>query len=483
MTRHAPQSDRFIAEFEKELSVILENLGIHDKVDISQIDSETEEPPMVTLETLRHALHCDVYDLLPGMKTGAPSPRYHQLHAIDWVIKKLTRSNSDRSLLGVSNPWQSLGLLIADAPGLGKTLIILGVLSWVRCWALSGSRFGSFCGITSMDEVSGPVIIACPGSVQLQWQLEARRWIPSGSYEFFLYPTAGRDKQLWWKNTYQESNTAEQYRVIIISHTTLTMEYKSLSADTFKETEADYKTIFDANPWLVVVDEAHMARNEGTNLFKALCELQSGTPCRLLLTATPIHNRVEDILSMISLMGIKLTNSETKLVKHIKRSLPLFRAKARQYLESTLKEPTLSGDQDHSPVLDERSMAKRIGFGKDYIEGTIRAAKSLLRGQFIRRDHGSRDWEGNPLLVLPNKRISTVEVTLSPEDRRCYEKARGASKQGLIAKEANCKVKLSILSSLRISLTRLSRILCRTNAEGLYIELHSFSPHQEYQTG
>jgi SNF2 family DNA or RNA helicase len=480
MIRHVPLADRVIREFEEELQVLLKSFGTPDEAEVPQNDSETEEPPMVTLEILRRTLHCDGSDLLPGMKPDAPSLRFHQLQAIEWVIKKLTKLILDPSSSDVPNSWQSLGLLIADAPGLGKTLIILGFLSWVRTWALSESLSTSFCGTTSIGEVSGPVVITCPVSVQLQWQLEARRWIPSGSYEFFQYPTAERERRLWWKNTYHESKTAEHYRVIIVSHTTLASEHKSRDEAAIESTDVDHKTIFDANPWLVVVDEAHMARNEGTNLFKALRKLSSGTLCQLLLTATPIHNRVEDILSIISLMGINLTQKETKIVKHIKRSMPLFRTKARQYLEYTLKGPSPSDDLDHSLVLHDQSMTKRIGFGRDYIEKTIKIAKSFLRGQFIRRDHSSRDWKGNPLLVLPDKKIVTTKVKLNSEDRYYYEKAREARKYGFNPKEGNYKVKLNPLVSPIIHLTRPPRTSCQTNEEGLYIELDSFLPHQEY---
>ena len=53
-------------------------------------------------------------------------------------------------------------------------------------------------------------------------------------------------------------------------------------------------------PGLVVVDEAHHARNRATNRFRALSSLVHGADV-LLLTATPVHNRPRDLEALQSL--------------------------------------------------------------------------------------------------------------------------------------------------------------------------------------
>jgi superfamily II DNA or RNA helicase len=50
----------------------------------------------------------------------------------------------------------------------------------------------------------------------------------------------------------------------------------------------------------VVVDEAHRFRNPDTNRYRALARLVVGSPV-LLVTATPIHNRVADLLHLLRL--------------------------------------------------------------------------------------------------------------------------------------------------------------------------------------
>lgn len=53
-------------------------------------------------------------------------------------------------------------------------------------------------------------------------------------------------------------------------------------------------------PSLVIVDEAHHARNPATRRYRALAELTAGARV-LLLSATPIHNRAADLRALLAL--------------------------------------------------------------------------------------------------------------------------------------------------------------------------------------
>ncbi len=55
-----------------------------------------------------------------------------------------------------------------------------------------------------------------------------------------------------------------------------------------------------SRPSLVIVDEAHHFRNPHTRRYHALARLTASARV-LLLTATPVHNRVEDLASLLSL--------------------------------------------------------------------------------------------------------------------------------------------------------------------------------------
>lgn len=56
----------------------------------------------------------------------------------------------------------------------------------------------------------------------------------------------------------------------------------------------------DATPDLLIADESHHLRNPSTRRYRALARLCAATPV-LLLTATPVHNRIDDLRAQLAL--------------------------------------------------------------------------------------------------------------------------------------------------------------------------------------
>ncbi len=78
-------------------------------------------------------------------------------------------------------------------------------------------------------------------------------------------------------------------------HDTLIITHESLSKDPYRPLPSP--TV----PYrLFVVDEAHRFRNPATNRYRALARLVAGRQM-LLVTATPIHNRIADLLHLLRL--------------------------------------------------------------------------------------------------------------------------------------------------------------------------------------
>lgn len=105
---------------------------------------------------------------------------------------------------------------------------------------------------------------------------------------------------------------------------------------------------------LVIIDEAHHARNQRTNRYLALESLVRGARV-LLLTATPIHNRRDDLVALLALfLGSRaraLTSSELGLcvVRRQQNQLP-------QPLGIPSVQPTIFHDIPDEPALVERLM-------------------------------------------------------------------------------------------------------------------------------
>ena len=79
----------------------------------------------------------------------------------------------------------------------------------------------------------------------------------------------------------------------------------------------------DARPALLILDEAHHARNPKARRYAALADLAWGARV-LLLTATPIHNRTRDLRALIALfLGSAVDQmSEADLLRSVVRRTP-----------------------------------------------------------------------------------------------------------------------------------------------------------------
>ncbi|HEX9083205.1 MAG TPA: helicase-related protein, partial [Gemmatimonadaceae bacterium] len=92
---------------------------------------------------------------------------------------------------------------------------------------------------------------------------------------------------------------------------------------------------------LIVVDEAHHARNPATNRYFALASLARGARV-LLLSATPIHNRRADLVSLLSLF----LGSRARSMTSAELALCVVRREHGQ-LEGTLAIPAVSSPTHH----------------------------------------------------------------------------------------------------------------------------------------
>jgi hypothetical protein len=85
-----------------------------------------------SLESIRKELACNE-GFISGMNPTAPKLVWHQLIAVVWITEKLSGGEQRDGPVDVGKEG---GLLLGDAPGLGKTLIVLALLAWLYAWDL-----------------------------------------------------------------------------------------------------------------------------------------------------------------------------------------------------------------------------------------------------------------------------------------------------------------------------------------------------------
>lgn len=171
-------------------------------------------------------------------------------------------SGTDVQIAGLGGelmPFQKVGVvyasrvkrcLIADQPGLGKTMIALATIQNISAY---------------------PALVVCPASVKLNWQRETRKWL------------VGK------KTSVINGYGAGYYRtdIVIINYDILTKHIEALKNINFKA---------------IVLDESHYVKSSKTQRTKVCRELSSNIPIRLLLTGTPILNKPKELISQLQII-------------------------------------------------------------------------------------------------------------------------------------------------------------------------------------
>jgi len=151
-------------------------------------------------------------------------------------------------------------VLIADEPGLGKTMQALGAVQ-------SMSNF--------------PVIVICPASVKQNWAREAKKWLPHVKVKVL----SGSAEPL----THFDGSPI--YDMVIIN-------YNVKVIDKWMTNLVKY------NPGAIICDEAHALKNHAAQQTQAVEYLLENTSARrIFLSGTPVVNRPMEFFQIISLLG------------------------------------------------------------------------------------------------------------------------------------------------------------------------------------
>lgn len=157
---------------------------------------------------------------------------------------------------GVAYAAQAKRTFIADQMGLGKTIEALATLEAV----------GAF-----------PALIVCPASLKLNWQQEAKKWLPNRTVSLFQ----------------KEVNTD----ISIINYDIL----KKLISE---EGQGKNKKVFSNYQFVgIVFDEFHYAKNADAKRTVYANAIAKNASICLGLTGTPVLNRPYELVSQLDILG------------------------------------------------------------------------------------------------------------------------------------------------------------------------------------
>jgi SNF2 family DNA or RNA helicase len=200
-------------------------------------------------------------------------------------------------------------------------------------------------------------VVVCPPSVSHNWRREAKKWCPWAK----AYIVKGRSTPIPKK------------------HIDLLILPWSVLADRYLE-------ILGRSPNLLIVDEAHFAKNEDALRSQALHLLARGVPRLLLLTGTPLINNERELRVLRGLFGVEDPPMIRRLLEDVAKDIP---PKTRSVLGVELHAKTRAeyskAESDFETWL-EKELRKRLDAGEaEAVAHRALAAEALVKVGYLRR--------------------------------------------------------------------------------------------------
>lgn len=283
------------------------------------------------------------------------------------------------------------GGILADAMGLGKTIMTIALLlSDSSKGCITTQHTTQICGeasglgelpIQSHDAVKklaspfsfsklrkpktpligGGNLIICPMTLLGQWKAEIEAHTKPGTVNIYVHYGQNRPK---------EASFIGQSDIVLTTYGVVASEFST-------ESSTENGGLYSVHWFRVVLDEAHMIKSSKSLISLAAAALTADR--RWCLTGTPIQNNLEDIYSLFRFLRV---------------------------------EPWRNWALWHKLVQ------------KPYEEGDERGLKlvqSILRPIMLRRNKNSTDKEGRPILILPPVNIEVNYCDLSEAEKDFYE--------------------------------------------------------------
>ena len=180
----------------------------------------------------------------------------------------------------------------ADDMGLGKTLQAIGLILAHR---------------PKTADVLKTTLVLCPVSVMSNWTQQIEEHVKPDTLRVAVYHGTDRDQLL---------SNLHDIDVVISSYGTISTdfgnEFPLHSTDKKggrkKKKAKKCASIFQQTFHRIILDEAHIIRNVKSRAFRGCCSLKA--TYRLCMTGTPLQNKPDDILSLLSFLSVEPLNDK-----------------------------------------------------------------------------------------------------------------------------------------------------------------------------
>ncbi|KAL1864225.1 hypothetical protein Daus18300_007822 [Diaporthe australafricana] len=270
-------------------------------------------------------------------------------------------------------PVKAQGGILADMMGLGKTLSILSLvtstipasLQWMQGEPAVQSAEkqrpsrelpDSFAppkpealGLTTPKRNSKATLLICPLSTVTNWEEQIKQHVRPNSLSYHIYHGPHRIK---------DSERLAQYDLIITTYGSVSSELNARFAN-----KRGPHPLEDIGWFRIVLDEAHMIREQSTLQFKAICRLQANR--RWAVTGTPVQNKLEDLAALLAFLRIKPFDDRTKFNQYIVAPFKLCDPNIVPKLRILVDTITLRRQKDKIDLPKRHDKVIRLQFSSD----------------------------------------------------------------------------------------------------------------------
>lgn len=284
------------------------------------------------------------------------------------------------------------GGILADAMGLGKTIMTISLLlahterggsldrdtNSQACSESNEVRNGSdqtssspkkpskFSGFDKLRKqkqslIGGGNLIICPMTLIGQWKAEIETHAEPGSLSIYVHYGQSRPK---------DAKILAQSDVVLTTYGVVASEFSSENAE-------ERGGLYSVRWFRVVLDEAHTIKSSKSQISMAAATLVADR--RWCLTGTPIQNNLEDVYSLLRFLRIEPWGSWT-------------------WWNKLIQKPFEDGD------------ARGLNL-----------VQNILRPIMLRRTKFSTDREGRPILVLPPAEMQVIYCEQTEAEKDFYD--------------------------------------------------------------
>lgn len=193
----------------------------------------------------------------------------------------------------LTKPPEVLGGILADMMGLGKTLSILSLIvgslddsvEWAKQLPSESDATGEQ---TQLVRNSKATLLVSPLSTVANWEEQISAHVKKDSLRYYVFHGGNR---------IQDVDGLAEYDLIITTYSIVSSELYG------RGRKKDVSPLLQTNFFRIVLDEAHMIREQSTRQSQAICTLSSQR--RWAVTGTPVQNRLDDLGALIKFLRVK----------------------------------------------------------------------------------------------------------------------------------------------------------------------------------